>query len=217
MWANKSENEQDARTLCRVAHCIVAKAAYLEAEEAGLYARLCQDLELRISDDVRFDGYSGGHLFALLVAMKLALLFDLVHGRCRCHASESTVGTRCRLALTRFLGELFNKDIISADGFVRSFIERRLANIVDPAREDLETVCELLTVAGSKLDTVERRATMDGYFDRMRAMSMKLSLDFRLYPQLSVSIRIRACCVRTHSRMQSIVDLRRRKWVPADT
>lgn len=194
-WANKSEDEKDARTLRRIAQLIVRKAASLEAKESKLYVRLCHTLFLRISKNIRYECFRepqdvGGRLFWIFIARSFVDSFDPVDGRCKCHQTGSVGETSCRLAQARFFGELFIEGVFN-EYFVRAVIERLLANVASPKQEDLETVCELLKVVGSALDKSERRQTMDGYIERMRAMDLKLTTDRSL--SVDSMLRVSLC------------------------
>ncbi|KZV65991.1 ARM repeat-containing protein, partial [Peniophora sp. CONT] len=205
-WAVKSIDEEDTRRLWRIAQLMVGKAANLEAKDADVHARTCQSLSLRLrAVQLNYRGKldAGDTVFLKLLISSIKGSFDVVHGHCRCHTNESVAGARCRLALTRFLGEFFNKNILN-EGFLRAFVERLLANVTDPQRGHAETVCELLIVVGQKLDTAERRTTMDGYIDRIRAMNLKL----RENEHTSIRSALQV--------IQNLVELRERKWLPVD-
>lgn len=71
VWANKSEEEQDGRTLCQVIRLVYERAIDRPTGEVSMYARLCRKMMEQISPDVRHDGIknaegkplSGGQLF----------------------------------------------------------------------------------------------------------------------------------------------------------
>ncbi|VDB91220.1 unnamed protein product [Peniophora sp. CBMAI 1063] len=177
-WANRSVAETDMHSLKRVAELIVKRAARLANTDTDLYSCLCLVISSRISDDIhrQRDGeiIFGDMIFWSFILDAFTDAFDLVRGRCRCHEICAAGELDCRLALTRFLGTLVSNSV--AQGYyVRALIEFLFSGMHQPREDDAEALCELLRTAGAALDTAERRETMDGYMDRLRAMEMKLT------------------------------------------
>ena len=69
--------------------------------------------------------------------------------------------------------------------------------LLEPPKENVEAVCQLLNTIGKKLDRKKSRALTDIYFSRLK----ELSTNPQLAPRLSFMIR-------------DILDLRENNWVP---
>lgn len=92
------------------------------------------------------------------------------------------------LGLVKFVGELFKLDILSTK-VIHSCIVKLLSNVVDPDEEDVESLCQLLTTVGAKLEAQPRMAEqVQLYIQRMRDLSRSEHLTSRIKFMVEVSL-----------------------------
>lgn len=84
------------------------------------------------------------------------------------------------LGVVRFLGELFKSEMLN-ERIMHECIKKLLAKVENPAEEDLESLCTLLTTAGRELDTSKAQDHFDIYFGTIRTLADD--------PKLSTAIR----------------------------
>ncbi|OBZ69858.1 Eukaryotic translation initiation factor 4 gamma [Grifola frondosa] len=193
---NKSEKEKDGRTLTKVIHLILEKATN-DAEQSGIYARLCRKMMEQISMNVQggrirdAEGklITGGRLFCkyLLnrcqedferrwVAKEATATRDTTHentdGKSVLCSNEYYAAQKARrqsLGLIKFIGELFKVQMLTERN-MHERIKELLAHVEDPPEENIESLCTLLTIVGQILDTPKARTHMDMYFSRMKEL-----------------------------------------------
>ncbi|KAJ9123516.1 hypothetical protein QFC24_003730 [Naganishia onofrii] len=99
------------------------------------------------------------------------------------------------LGLVKFVGELFKLEMLSTR-VIHACIVKLLANVVDPDEEDVESLCQLLTTVGAKLEAQPKMSQQVGlYMQRMD--------DLRNSDHLSSRIRFM---------VQDVMELQRNKW-----
>jgi len=96
------------------------------------------------------------------------------------------------LGLIRFLGELFKLQMLT-ERIMHECIKKLLGNMENPEREDIESLCELLTTVGSLLDTPNARAYLDVYFLRMQELMETKIVNAYMVSMLHVSITRHFC------------------------
>ncbi|KAH9813232.1 armadillo-type protein [Melampsora americana] len=102
------------------------------------------------------------------------------------------------LGLVRFLGELFNLNMLS-ERIMHECIKKLLSNIEDPEEEDIESLCRLMMTIGKKLDHEKANSHMNLYFTRMVIMTQSHNLS----PRLRFMI-------------QDVIDKRNDHWIERD-
>ncbi|KAF9441096.1 ARM repeat-containing protein [Macrolepiota fuliginosa MF-IS2] len=226
-WANKSEKENDGRTLIRVIHLVFEKATD-EAAWSEMYARLCRKMMEQISSKVQDDGtktpegkpVGGGQLFRKYLLNKCQEDFERGWGAKKVAAAVTDAASeenkeggdkevalyseeyyaaqkakRQGLGLIKFIGELFKLQMLT-ERIMHMCVKKLLSNVNNPEEEEVESLCQLLTTVGSRLDTQKAHAHMDAYF---RAMA-ELAKSPNLRPRLQLML-------------QDVIELRERKWV----
>ncbi|KAJ9094033.1 hypothetical protein QFC21_006134 [Naganishia friedmannii] len=91
-----------------------------------------------------------------------------------------------RIGLVQFVGEFFKLEMLSTR-VIHACIVKLLANVVDPDEEDVESLCQLLTTVGAKLEAQPKMSQQVGlYMQRMDDLrnSEHLSLRIRFMVQL---------------------------------
>ncbi|KAJ8078153.1 hypothetical protein PM082_000359 [Marasmius tenuissimus] len=206
-WVNKSERETDGRTLYQIAALIFDKAID-EAKFAETYALLCHKMSQRISPMVQCsderDAYGkpveGGQLFKKYILIRCQESFergweedestgDAPLYSDSCYASQKA--KRHGLGLVKFIGELFNSNVMT-ERIVHGCIQKLLLNVETPKEEDLESLCVLLTTVGPTLDNPRARAHVDAYFSRMREVMNNPAVSQRIVFMLQDVMDLRA-------------------------
>ena len=82
------------------------------------------------------------------------------------------------LGLIRFIGELFKLQMLM-ERIMHECIKKLLGNVENP-EEEIESLCKLLTIGGSLLDTPKARAHLDVYFSRMRELTKNKNVNARM-------------------------------------
>jgi len=96
----------------------------------------------------------------------------------------------------KFIGELFKKKMLPIK-VMHECIQRLLGDITNPAIEDIECLCKLMTTVGKLIDTKEAAQYIEQYFHRMEELSTNKKLPSRIRFML-----------------QDVIDLRRNMWIP---
>ncbi|OCH90596.1 ARM repeat-containing protein [Obba rivulosa] len=206
---NKSENEKNGRTLIRVIRLVFEKA--IEAEtNPQMCALLYHKIMEQISPKVRDEGTKNAEGRPTAGSQ---LLRKYVLNRCQedfkrgwvvemtCAAAEVNAKAeagkddkeddgfqkaKCqRLALVKFIGELFNQRILP-ERIIRDCIKTLLANAEQMEDVELESLCELLKTSGKLLDTPKAQSYMGVYFSRINNLARDSSVSSRLQSMLLV-------------------------------
>ncbi|KAG0357060.1 hypothetical protein BG005_003980 [Podila minutissima] len=212
--ANLSTNEVDGTTL---KHCIqiIFEKATDEPNFGSVYARLCQKLMEKVSDEVKdntVQGSTGGKLFRKYLLHRCQEEFvkgwkdkaaaggvslsdkdgpDLMSDEYYIMMKAKRQG----LGLIHFIGELFKLQMLT-EKIMHECVKKLLANVKDPEEEETEGLCKLMTTVGLQLDRPEAKAHMDVYFARMTELTKNLKLASRI-----------------RFMVQDVIDLRANKWV----
>jgi translation initiation factor 4G len=101
-----------------------------------------------------------------------------------CHAMAKA--KRHRLGLICFVGELFMLEMLT-ERIVHEYIKKLLSN-KETEEVEIESVCKLLRLVGSQLDTRKARAHVDVYFSRMRELAEIKNIAPRMVFMLQVSV-----------------------------
>jgi translation initiation factor 4G len=89
---------------------------------------------------------------------------------------------RQRRGLIKFLGELFKLQMLT-ERIMHECVQQLLLN---PKEEEIESLCEVLTVVGSMLDIQKARGHLDVYFSRMENLMKSPNVAPRLQYMLQV-------------------------------
>ncbi|KAG0015116.1 hypothetical protein BGZ82_001533 [Podila clonocystis] len=210
--ANLSAKENDGTTL---KHCIqiIFEKATDEPNFGSVYARLCQKLMEKVSDDVKdntVQGSTGGKLFRKYLLHRCQEEF--VKGwkdKATNGASNDKDGPdlmseeyyimmkakRQGLGLIHFIGELFKLQMLT-EKIMHECVKKLLANVKDPEEEETEGLCKLMTTVGLQLDRPEAKNHLDVYFNRMTELTKNNKLASRI-----------------RFMVQDVIDLRANNWV----
>lgn len=94
-----------------------------------------------------------------------------------------------------FIGELYKINMLN-EKIMHFCIRKLLGDITNPALDDMEALCKLLTSIGSRIDHQQAKSYMDQYFARIGELLHNKSLPPRIIFML-----------------QDLVELRRNNWV----
>ncbi|KAF9303184.1 hypothetical protein BGZ74_004217 [Mortierella antarctica] len=210
--ANLSAKEDDGTTL---KHCIqiIFEKATDEPNFGSVYARLCQKLMDKVSDEVKdktVQGSTGGKLFRKYLLHRCQEEF--VKGwkdKAANGASNDKDGPdlmsdeyyimmkakRQGLGLIHFIGELFKLQMLT-EKIMHECVKKLLANVKDPEEEETEGLCKLMTTVGLQLDRPEAKSHLDVYFNRMIELTKNMKLASRI-----------------RFMVQDVIDLRANNWV----
>ncbi|KAF9405792.1 hypothetical protein BGZ94_003379, partial [Podila epigama] len=212
--ANLSAKEEDGTTL---KHCIqiIFEKATDEPNFGSVYARLCQKLMEKVSDEVQdssVPGSTGGKLFRKYLLHRCQEDFmkgwkdkaaaggvslndkdgpDLMSDEYYIMMKAKRQG----LGLIHFIGELFKLSMLT-EKIMHECVKKLLANVKEPEEEETEGLCKLMTTVGLQLDRPEAKNHMDIYFARMTELTKNNKLPSRIRFML-----------------QDVIDLRASKWV----
>ncbi|RPD71923.1 ARM repeat-containing protein [Lentinus tigrinus ALCF2SS1-7] len=183
---NTSESETGGRTLYEVVRLIFEAAANQEMF-SEMYACLCGKVVEKISPNVGDDGIldfegrpvSGGRLFRKHLInrcledferswaakedariAKAAVEQNKDGSEGALHSDEYYAVQKSKrqgLGLIKFIGELFKLQMLT-ERVVHDFVKRLLGNVENPAEEEVEGLCKLLTTVGQDLDTPKASA-----------------------------------------------------------
>ncbi|KAI0369021.1 ARM repeat-containing protein [Pilatotrama ljubarskyi] len=218
-WANKSEKEQDGRTLIQVIRLVVEKATD-EATWSEMYARLCRKMVEQISPNLfrkyllnrcqdDFErGWVAKEATAAAAATKAtedqaakAAAENNKDGESALYSDEYYAAQKAKrqgLGLIKFIGELFKLQMLT-ERIMHECVKKLLGNVENPEEEEIESLCKLLTTVGQLLDTPKARAHMDVYFSRMKELTKSPNVNSRMQFML-----------------QDVIELRERKWIPCN-
>ncbi|KAJ2819011.1 hypothetical protein IWW50_005612, partial [Coemansia erecta] len=98
------------------------------------------------------------------------------------------------LGLAELIGRLYLLDVLTVD-IMKSCVRRLLANVETPEEEALQSMMELLSIIGKKMDVPEHKEEMNLYFSRIKRMTGNAFL----------SPRIRLL-------LKNLVELREKRW-----
>ncbi|KZP29676.1 ARM repeat-containing protein [Athelia psychrophila] len=226
MWVNKSEKENDGRTLIQVIRRVFEKGTN-EPTWSKLYARLCRKMMENVCVSVPDGGciknnqekpIAGGQLFRRYLLNRCQEDFERgwaakgITKAVRIANDENKDGvdelyseeycavskTKCqRLGLIKFVCELFKMQMLS-EQIMHHCVEKLLGKVPNPEEEEIESLCMLLQTIGALIDstTPKARMRMDMFFSRMKALSCNHNVS--LQAQLM---------------LQHVIELRERKWV----
>lgn len=96
---------------------------------------------------------------------------------------------RRRLALMRFIGELFKFQLLS-ERIMHECVQQLLSNIKNPDEEDTESLICLLITFGAVLDTTRARNYMNVYFTRMSELVKNPALSPRIRTMVLVRLSL---------------------------
>ncbi|KAH9834092.1 armadillo-type protein [Rhodofomes roseus] len=100
------------------------------------------------------------------------------------------------LGLVKFIGELFKLQMLT-ERIMHECVKKLLGTVEKPEKEEIESLCMLLTTVGQLLDTPKARAHMDVYFTRMKELTKNPNVNPRMQFMLV-----------------ELIELRERKWIP---
>jgi len=194
-WANKSENEKDARTLVQVIEIVFEKAK--DEESADIYARLCLKMMEQLSPKIQDDGIKdvdgkliiGGRLFRKYLLNRCQEAFErgwvpkdaaasakgksTGDGEAALYSDEYYAAQKAKrqgLGLIKFIGELFKLQMLT-ERIMHECMKKLLGNIDNPEEDEIEMLCTLLSTVGDRLDNEKAKAHMDMYFRRMKKLA----------------------------------------------
>ncbi|KAF9529694.1 armadillo-type protein [Crepidotus variabilis] len=203
--ANRSEHEEDARTLYQVI-MLVFERAIEGSNSPQVYAKLSRKMMEWVSPKIRHEGIKshtsgtpivGGQLIRKFLLNKCQENFEELASLKEDGSEEVAIRRRRLVGVTKFIGELFKLQMLT-ERIVHECIKLLLSETEDPVH--LESVCALLMTAGLMLDTPKARSHMDVYFHRMELVSESTQLP--TYTKRSLKV---------------VCNLRRVKWVPDTT
>ncbi|KAI9100839.1 hypothetical protein K1719_024201 [Acacia pycnantha] len=93
-----------------------------------------------------------------------------------------------------FIGELYKKKMLT-ERIMHECIKKLLGSYQDPDEEDIEALCELMSIIGEMIDHPKAKEHMDAYFERMKLLSNNMNLSSRVRFML-----------------RDAIDLRKNKW-----
>ena len=215
-WANKSEAENDGRTVIHITRLVFESA--VKAVRPEVYALLCRKVMEVISPNVRDDGIrdadgnpiTGGRLFRKYLSngSQLELEGGWAAKGATMKVSEDTA--------VKKVAELSGGVELCADGYdvtqkarrqalclvqfitemyklqilteraMHECIQNFLANVDNPEEEEIESLCRILTTVGKLLDIPKARAHMDIYFARMEKLRENSNVAPRMQFRLQV-------------------------------
>ncbi|CAE6532939.1 unnamed protein product [Rhizoctonia solani] len=197
---NRSEQEEDGRTLKRVTE-LIYKRTVDNPPVSEMYARLCRKMMEQISPNIQdktIRNSEGQPITGAILFRKYLLnrcQEDFEHDRSTTE-SEVTPGVhkeakRCNRRPVEFIGELFKLQMLT-ERIMHECIKVLISNVVNPEEEDIESLCTLLTTAGQNLDNPKARNHMDIYFERMREIAKGGNISSQMRLKLLDVIGLRA-------------------------
>jgi translation initiation factor 4G len=213
----QSKDEKDGRTLRQVLELTFAKAVD-EAHWSKMYAMFCKKMLTKIDPEIydenikdsKGEYVKGGVLFRKYLLSKCQEEFErgwsdklptnedgspLDPALMSDEYYAAVAAKRRGLGLIRFIGELYFLALI-AEKIMHACIQMLLSN-PDPSEETIESICQLMTTVGGKLEENQATAPLfDSYFERMEELQKTPGLPSRLRFML-----------------MDVADLRRAHWV----
>ncbi|KAH3668612.1 hypothetical protein OGAPHI_002366 [Ogataea philodendri] len=215
--ANQAQWEDDVTTLKQVIELTFAKACD-EHLWSSMYAKFCLQLCTDISEEVEDKSqprpehvtkrvYSSGLVRKLLVSRcqseyekgwsdKLPTNEDgspLEPEMMSDEYYKMAAAKRRGLGLVRFIGELYYLNLLSEKIIIRCLVDQ-LADTETPSEDTLETLTQLLTTTGAKLDS-SNRGPLDFAFEKINYIINNCKLSSRI-----------------KFKLMDLIDLRSRKW-----
>ncbi|KAF5094555.1 hypothetical protein D0Z00_003496 [Geotrichum galactomycetum] len=213
----QSKDEKDGRTLRQVLELTFAKAVD-EAHWSKMYAMFCKKMLTKIDPEIydenikdsKGEFVKGGVLFRKYLLSKCQEEFErgwsdklptnedgspLDPALMSDEYYAAVAAKRRGLGLIRFIGELYFLALI-AEKIMHACIQMLLSN-PDPSEETIESICQLMTTVGGKLEENQATAPLfDSYFERMEELQKTPGLPSRLRFML-----------------MDVADLRKAHWV----
>lgn len=213
----QSKDEKDGRTLRQVLELTFAKAVD-EAHWSKMYAMFCKKMLTKIDPEIYDENIKdskgayvkGGVLFRKYLLSKCQEEFErgwsdklptnedgspLDPALMSDEYYAAVAAKRRGLGLIRFIGELYFLALI-AEKIMHACIQMLLSN-PDPSEETVESICQLMTTVGGKLEENPATAPLfDSYFERMEEIQKTPGLPSRLRFML-----------------MDVADLRKAHWV----
>jgi len=210
-WVNKSEAENDGRTLILVTRLVFESATRTTWPE--VYALLCRKIVEGISPNVQDGGIrdasgkpiTGGQLFRKFLLNHCERDFERswvamgsedtpvkkseTSDEVELYSDEygaARITRRRALGLVQFVSELYKLRMLT-ERVMHEYINRFLANIRNnPGEMQIEGLCRLLTTAGKLLDGPKGRAHINVYFARMEQLRKSSNVAPRMQFMLQV-------------------------------
>ncbi|KAJ7072706.1 armadillo-type protein [Mycena amicta] len=186
-WENRSKME-----LIQVIRLVFAKAVD-EPTSSQMYARLCKKMTEQITRRCRsnISPTAAGTISSTDWVKKETTAQNNATDGHLLESDESATqqAKRRALGLVKFIGELYKLQLVTGR-IIHDCVQRPLGN---PAEEELETLCKLISSVGSLLDTQTARAEIDVYFSRMKELSQSRDLSSRIQFMLQDVIELREC------------------------
>ncbi|QRV83945.1 eukaryotic translation initiation factor 4G [Ceratobasidium sp. AG-Ba] len=175
-YLEESEARCQHSTLPRVVELILENTKSDKTYSRSIHAQLCQAIIRAERPNTSFHDHLLSHCRYELSAKGFAQ-----------HASYSRVG---RLGIMQFIGHLLELGAIST--FVVNEPLRRTIVLGETlAREQVESICELLKVAGPILDHPNSRNTMNFYYGWIKRSSEKNNIDLDVRRMLQDLTKLR--------------------------
>ena len=191
----------DEQTLQGIIGMIYEKSI-TEVHFCEMYARLCRKLHEHLeSIEVRDEPSSEKKSFKRILLTRCQAEWEKKKEPPPEGESEEDQEKRIAKEMKRSMGnvklcgELFKTELVT-EKVIHGCIRKLLNDIVNPAHEDIESLCNLMTTIGSKLDQEKAQGYMTQYFERMTAM---------IQPEVGLPVRLKFM-------IQDIIDLRGNNW-----
>lgn len=214
--AAQSKYEKDGRTLRQVIELTFAKAVD-ESHWSSMYAQFCMKMLTNVDPEIEDENIKdqkdnpvkGGPLFRKYLLNKCQEEFEqgwsdklptnedgspLDPELMSDEYYKAVAAKRRGLGLIRFIGELFMLGLLS-EKIIHACIGK-LCGTDDPSEEVIESLCQLVTTVGKKVDSnPNARRYVDAYFVKMK--------EFQNQPGLPSRLRFK---------LMDVADLRSRGW-----
>lgn len=218
--ASQSKYEKDGRTLRQVIELTFAKAVD-ESHWSSMYAQFCMKMLTNVDPEIEDENIKdqkdnpvkGGPLFRKYLLNKCQEEFEqgwsdklptnedgtpLDPELMSDEYYKAVAAKRRGLGLIRFIGELFMLGLLS-EKIIHACIGK-LCGTDDPSEEVIESLCQLVTTVGKKVDSnPNARRYVDAYFVKMK--------EFQNQPGLPSRLRFK---------LMDVADLRARGWDSKD-
>ncbi|GAB1609027.1 eukaryotic translation initiation factor 4 gamma 2, partial [Argonauta hians] len=199
----------DSQLILKGIILLIFEKALDEPKYSSLYAQLCHRL---CKDAPNFDHSSSKTItFRRLLLNKCQ---DEFENRSRAteafdkkdgplnddEAEQYHLAKQKMLGNIKFIGELGKLEMLH-EGIlhkcIKQLLEKKKNVSIKDMAEDLECLCQIIRTVGRRLDSVEAKAWMDKYFERIKNFASNSDLPSRIRFML-----------------QDVVELRANKWVP---
>jgi translation initiation factor 4G len=200
-WANKSEAEEDGRTLIQITR-LIFESAVCEAAWSEMYARLCRKMMDGISPNVRDDRVrhangkpiTGAQLFRKYLLNHYQEAVE-TSGEVELYSDEYYATQKAKRQgshLIQSIGELYKLRMLT-ERIMHEWIKKLLINVDNPGKDKIESLCRLLTTVGKLLDGPKARVHMDAYFAKVKELWKSSNVAPRMQFMMQVSS---TACVR---------------------